>query len=271
MTTAAELRHEVSAYNLSAASENKIHDDSVAKKFGFDGGLVPGVEVYAYMTHLPVSHYGPDWLTRGGGEVRLRKPVYDGRQAVASATIEADGALAMTVKMDDLLCATGRADMPVEIAPPPVDDIPTAPLPAPDDRPDAAPEHLVVGQVLGTFRTSYETDEHREYLDGARETLGLYAKERILHPGLILRMANRALGLNVRLGPWIHVGSDLRNFAVAREGDELAARARVTAEYEHKGHRFVEADVLVTANDAVSLTRIHHTAIYRPRQVTQAA
>jgi len=28
--------------------------------------------------------------------------------------------------------------------------------------------------------------------------------------------------------------------------------------------------VLVTANDATSLTRIHHTAIYRPRQVTQA-
>ena len=123
MTTAAELRHEVSAYNLSAASENKIHDDSVAKKFGFEGGLVPGVEVYAYMTHLPVTHFGPDWLTRGGAEARLRKPVYDGRQAVAAATIEADGALAMTVKMDDLLCATGRADMPLEMAPPPVDDI----------------------------------------------------------------------------------------------------------------------------------------------------
>ena len=49
MNTIAALEHTVAAYNLSAASENKIHDDTVAKKFGFEGGLVPGVEVYAYI------------------------------------------------------------------------------------------------------------------------------------------------------------------------------------------------------------------------------
>ena len=38
----------VNAFNLSAASENKIHDDTVARRFGFTGALVPGVEVYAY-------------------------------------------------------------------------------------------------------------------------------------------------------------------------------------------------------------------------------
>ena len=265
------LRHEVSAFNLSAASENKIHDDTVAKQFGFEGGLVPGVEVYAYLSHLPVAHYGPDWLTQGGAEARFHKPVYDGCQAIASATLEDDGTLSMTVTSNEILCATGRADMPATMIAPLVSALPTGPLPAEDDRPDAAPEHLVVGRAMGTFHTSIGADEHREYLDGARETLGFYAKERILHPGLILRMGNRALGKNVRLGPWIHVGSKLRNFAVAHEGDELAARAQVTAEYEHKGHRFVELDVLVTANDAISLTRIHHTAIYRPRQVTQAA
>jgi hypothetical protein len=34
---------EVSAYNTAAASDNKIHNDSVARRFGFRGGLVPGV------------------------------------------------------------------------------------------------------------------------------------------------------------------------------------------------------------------------------------
>jgi len=58
----AALEHVVEAYNLSAASENKIHDDEVARRFGFEGGLVPGVEVYAYMTTLAVRHFGPDWL-----------------------------------------------------------------------------------------------------------------------------------------------------------------------------------------------------------------
>jgi hypothetical protein len=36
--------HSVRAFNLAAASENKIHDDTVARRFGFRGALVPGVE-----------------------------------------------------------------------------------------------------------------------------------------------------------------------------------------------------------------------------------
>jgi hypothetical protein len=44
--------YRVKAFNASKESENKIHDDAVARQFGFRGGLVPGVDVYAYMTHL---------------------------------------------------------------------------------------------------------------------------------------------------------------------------------------------------------------------------
>ena len=59
MSAAAALIHKVNAFNLSAASENKIHDDAVAQKFGFQGGLVPGVEVYAYMSNLRCGNSGP--------------------------------------------------------------------------------------------------------------------------------------------------------------------------------------------------------------------
>ena len=61
------IKHEMEAYNLSASSENKIHDDTVAQKFGFQGGLVPGVEVYAYMMNPAIRHFGPDWLASGNG------------------------------------------------------------------------------------------------------------------------------------------------------------------------------------------------------------
>ena len=47
--------YRVTAYNTSKQSENKIHDDTVARRFGFSGGLVPGVDVMAYMIHLPVA------------------------------------------------------------------------------------------------------------------------------------------------------------------------------------------------------------------------
>jgi hypothetical protein len=50
--------YRVEAFNASKEAENKIHDDTVARRFGFRGGLVPGVDVYAYMTHLPVLRWG---------------------------------------------------------------------------------------------------------------------------------------------------------------------------------------------------------------------
>src|SRR5712671_5420988 len=77
--------YRVEAFNASKESENKIHDDAVARRFGFSGGLVPGVDVYAYMTHLPVQRWGRAWLDRGAAECRLKKPVYDGDTATVTA------------------------------------------------------------------------------------------------------------------------------------------------------------------------------------------
>src|SRR5258705_185002 len=73
--------YRVSAFNTSKQSENKIHDDAVAKRFGFSGGLVPGVDVMAYLLHLPVSKWGRAFLERGLIEARFVKPVYDGENA----------------------------------------------------------------------------------------------------------------------------------------------------------------------------------------------
>ena len=66
--------YRVSAYNTSKHSENKMHDDTVAKRYGFSGGLVPGVDVMAYMMYLPVAKWGRDFLERGLIEARLTKP-----------------------------------------------------------------------------------------------------------------------------------------------------------------------------------------------------
>ena len=62
MSAAVIALYRVEAFNTAKASENKIHDDAVAHRFGFAGGLVPGVDVYAYMTHLPVAQISP-WLS----------------------------------------------------------------------------------------------------------------------------------------------------------------------------------------------------------------
>ena len=98
--------YRVSAYNTSKHSENKMHDDTVAKRYGFSGGLVPGVDVMAYMMHLPVAKWGRDFLERGLIEARFVKPVYDGELADVTGE-ESNGVLAIQVESRGELCATG--------------------------------------------------------------------------------------------------------------------------------------------------------------------
>src|SRR4051794_22061728 len=103
--------YRVEAYNTAKASENKMHDDAVARKFGFRGGLVPGVDVMAYMMHPPVTVWGRAFLERGLIEARFVKPVYDGEIAEVTAE-EASGTLEIRVESRGLTCATGTATLP---------------------------------------------------------------------------------------------------------------------------------------------------------------
>jgi acyl dehydratase len=259
--------YRVEAFNASKESENKIHDDDVARRFGFKGGLVPGVDVYAYMTHLPVQRWGRAWLERGTAECRLLKPVYDGDTAIVTA-VEGEADLDLQIESHGESCVTGRAALPAEraAAPPAFAEAPAPPA----ERPPAGEMTLAVGTrlAMNPFRV---TDEYaEEYLRTVRETEALYARENLVHPGTILHVGNWVLRHNVVLGPWMHVGSTVQHFAATRIGDELSARAAVTGNYERKGHRFVELDVLVYTREATLIARIGHIAIYRPRQVAAA-
>src|SRR5438309_10464777 len=110
--------YRVTAFNTAHDSENKIHDDATARRFGFGGGLVPGVDVYGYISHLPVQRWGRAWLERGAAECRLLKPVYDGDAAVVTAVEETAG-LDLRIESHGELCVTGRAGLPAARVPPP--------------------------------------------------------------------------------------------------------------------------------------------------------
>jgi acyl dehydratase len=256
--------YRVQARNLSHASENKIHDDEVARRFGFEGGLVPGVEVYAYMTHLPAARWGVGWLERGTAECRFFKPVYDGKLVAVCATGEAR-TFSMTVESEGERCATGVAALPEESGTAPA--IPdAAPIPAVDDRPDADEATLAVGRRLSSHPLHLTPDRLQQYLADIGETEPLYARAKLVHPAFMLRLANFALKDNVKLGAWIHAGSSIRHCGLARAGEALAAHAVVAANYERKGHRLVDLDVVVVADGKRAVAQLRHTAIYRLRQ-----
>jgi hypothetical protein len=269
MSTTPAMAYRVEAYNLSHASENKIHDDTIAQKLGFSGGLVPGVEVYAYACHPAVERWGRAWLERGHMECRFLKPVYDGRIAEVSGRDSADG-LDIEVRSEGVLCATSRAWLGDGSATPPsIDAFERRKPPQPQERPPATEASLAEGTWLGIAPMQMTPEYAAAYLRDVRETDAIYAREGLAHPGALLRLCNLALRENVVLPPWIHTGSKVTNFAAARVGDELSVRARVAANYEKKGHRLVDLDALVIANGRTVTARVLHTAVYQLRQLAK--
>src|SRR4051794_14039288 len=259
--------YEVRAFNQAAASENKIHDDAVAQRFGFKGALVPGVTVFAYMAHQPVARWGRAWLEGGAADCRFLKPVYHGDMVRVSATPEGDG-LALLVESGRERCATGHASMPPPRAAPAIDSLPTAAPPI--ERPKASEDSLAVGRVLGIEPFIVDRALLVRYLDEIGETEPLYRTEGLVHPGQILRLANFALLQNVVLGPWIHVASTIRFHSAARVGEELTLRSRITSNSVNKGHAIVAFDAIAIADGARVIAEMAPRAIWRPRKFIEA-
>jgi hypothetical protein len=259
--------HRVQAYNTAKLSENKMHDDTVARRFGFSGGLVPGVDVMAYMMHLPVAKWGRAFLERGLIEARFVKPVYDG-EAVEVTGEESDGVVSIEVTSRGELCATGSASLPAAAPSLSMSDFSAAA--AVTERKPVDAKSYQLGSWLGTVPRAWGGDAATEYLTDVRETDPIYVREGLGHPGLLQRVMNKVLVDNAILGPWIHVGSRMQLLSAMASGDELTARAKVTGNYEKKGHRFAEFDALVIANGKTPLAHCQHIAIYQPREQAAA-
>ncbi|WP_417513923.1 hypothetical protein [Minwuia sp.] len=264
------VRYEIEAFNTATESENRIHDDGIAKRFGFQGGLVPGVDVYAYMTRAAVLVFGESFLRSGIMDCRFGQPVYDGETIAVTGQLDHDGLLKIELTGRNATLATATARPGAGDPVPGISRYPTTEMPGPDDRPPAGPDSLKDGQALGTLREATDADSQRSYRRDVRETLELYEAQGIVHPGYLLRRANSALKDNVLLGPWIHVGSTVTHFSVLRAGEPLETRSRVDRLYDHKGHGFVDLNVALFSGDR-AIARIAHVAIYEPRQVRVSA
>jgi hypothetical protein len=247
----------VVAFNTATESTNRMHDDAVASAFGFRGGLVPGVDVWAYLTRPCVDRWGADFLQAGTLDVRFLLPVYDGERVVA--VLEEDGAVTVTGP-DGSVRAAGTAAL---VEPPPVKELPTNTLP--DPVPPATAELLAPGTVLGTLTFHHRKDQAAQYLDDVRETSPLYEEGAVCHPGFLARQANYVLSRSVRLGPWIHVSTRAYHRGLVGADEAVEVRGVVADEREHKGHRFVDIDVEITA-EGRPVWSAFHTAIWQPRR-----
>lgn len=268
-----ELNYRVCARNTAPDSENKIHDDATAASFGFRGGLVPGVTVYAYLTVPLVEHFGLDWIERGSMQVKFHQPFYDGDDVfVRAETDESCDPITVAVtanRSDGITCATALAtvnDRSAWLGEPEIDSFPEAALPAYDERPVPSAELLIPGTVIGTLNQQMRAPDVEE-LERIDEQLPIYhGDEAPAHPFTLLSLANQMLVQNYKLGPWIHIASDLKNWSAIGDGESLKVKGRIKECFERKGHKFVVLDLVLVADDVRVVQQVRHTAIYEPKK-----
>jgi len=261
-------KYTVKAVNTSTDSDNKIHDDATARRYGFAGGLVPGVTVYAYLTEPLVAAFGPAWLQRGTASVKFTKPVLDGEEVTVTGEITArdpQGGTTVAVRATTPStgeCATLTATVPAG-SPTPLNLALYAEAPLPAARAPGTRAYFDAHETLGTFTVAYDAVQAEDYVASVSDSLPIYrGNAGWVHPAFFTHIGNRCLRTNVVIGPWIHIGSVVRHLGGARVGDTLAGRARVRSLWEKKGRDCVELDIAVLASGR-PVAHVLHSAIYR--------
>lgn len=258
--------HRVKAFNNKASCGNLIHNDEIARRYGFRSGLVPGASIYAYMSRSLVDLLGKDWLERGSAEIRLIHPVYEGEELKVSGAISSvaeDGTLGIDYQVLNNLgvtCAAGTAHLPAE----PPDGMPSV-----EDYPAGRPrrnrpislEMLNPGDALAPVSSEFTWNIHWEYCQKSiRDHHPLY--QEALHPGWLLEQANLILEANYDLPSWIHVASVVQKYGLQTKEGVVETRGRVHDKFEHNGHHFIVLDLAVFSPSGC-LEKIRHTVIFR--------
>jgi hypothetical protein len=217
------------------------------------------------MTHPVVAILGRPWLERGTMTARFVRPCYDGDDVTVDARTDAEReeqALELTAsRAGNEVIATGAASLPpLPHDPPTLDGYPTVPLPA--ERPFATSDTMAALGDLGSWEATFRADHAPAFLDEIGDDLEVYRGEALAHPGFLLLSANSILVANVRLGPWMHVASEVTNFSVVTDGDRVSIRGRIADLFGRKGHRFAELDLLLVANGTRPIQHVRHTLIY---------
>ena len=267
------------ARNTSAASENKIHDDAVAREYGFGGGLVPGATTYAYLASWLVRTIGPAWAAYGSSTIALVRPVYEGELVRLGGTItevrgdERRGAVSLECwadGTDGVRRAPGTAALtwgePREAPSRPSFADPDLAPRLPEERGPITAATAPVGVPLPPVLLDAGPEATAHYLDGIDDDSPLFRDGSpfggpLVHPGWYPHAANQVVSRNFLIGPWIHTRSEIEHLRPALAGGTYRGYGQIIDAFEKRGHEYVTVDVLLADGADEPVARITHTAI----------
>lgn len=236
------------AYNQVPESENRIHSDEMARRHGFQGALVPGVTVTAYLCHPAVDAWGMDWLERGRVRAAVSTPLYDRKRFRVELTDAGARAYeAVLTDEDGTRCATASAELPDSVpAPPSMRGDPR--LGEGFQRPRASREAMQELRERGMHALPVRWSEAAEITSYLRNTSEMPELLRpdgggYANPAFSLGLTNWALVGNVRIEAWLHLQTESQNYRPIPRDSELLVESAIADLFEKKGHEFVDLDV----------------------------
>lgn len=260
----------VTARNYGADHANKIHSDEGAAEYGFEGALVPGVAVYAYLTRPVVDTLGLDWLAWGTASAKFLKPVYDAEKVRVTARVTGLDPVRMNLELENekgAICAIGTVGLPGPAPPLDPKRYPFRALPDADRKRPATIDAIKPGEIFGSLNFILDLQgEVAMFLDDVVDDSPIYrGREAVCHPAYWISQANEMIMHNVELGPWIHTASEIRHYDLARHGEKLSLRGSVTGSQERRGHELITVDLGLFGEGERPIAQITHTAIIRIR------
>ena len=256
--------HTSTALNFASASENRIHSDEIARRFGFTGALVPGVAVFGHLTWPLTQRHGSAWLAKSYVRTRFLKPAYHGDTLTISDRSDEGGRIAIEC------CNTSKVQLATldwtaePVQPPPDPHADTSGAAEPEERVEIVWDTLHVDEPFHSYIWAPDETHNLEYTQRVQDDHAVFASG-VLHPHAILSQANQALVRRFAMPAWIHTGSEMRLRRLLRVGDQIEVRAVPLRKWERKGHQFIELYVAYVAHDEIA-TEIWHTAIFRVAQ-----
>ena len=265
------------AFNQAPDSQNQIHSDEMAKRYGFKGGLVPGVTLSAYLTQPAVSHWGQAFLDRGWAEIKILHPVYHGEPFdVMVRALEEEQFEAELVDATGKVCAKARVGLDQDEAAGKPKWLDQTLMPEGYVPPKATPETFAKLKQTGGLEARYRWSRQHPMAAYFADAAAMPALLRFdaaetgssgwANTSVVLSCGNWVFAANALMNPWVHLETRHQNFSAIEEGAEVAVQMVVEDFFEKKGHQFADVRVnLFSAASRAPLATIWQRAIYHLR------
>ena len=258
---------QILALNDAESSENQIHSDDVARRYGFSGALVSGVNVFGYLTQPLVRHYGAAFLERGMMDVLFLKPAYqDNLLSIRTENLSQESTLRSHVTSayneDGTLLAKLESWLPFELP----EISPRAAMTQGAEissRPEVSWDAIQIEQPAPALLWQPTAAENKTHVEVQRDRATLYqAAEALIHPYYLLEMCNQVLKNLYVMPAWVHTGSKMVLRQGLKIGQDIVIKAVPIKKWDRKGHEFIRLYVVFLVADEVAL-EVEHTAIYK--------